>query len=233
MGGFKFFNSVVNSNFTNASYKTIMTEYSKIISISNSSFVSCNGGILIRYITNASVSVSDSSFINSSVVIYISHGGTGNAGTGNANLKVINSNFTNSSDGVITISSHDYTKKNITCIVINSRFVNSSASSSWPNLGGTIVLIDDSTSLNTNIYGTVINSTFINSSANVDNENYYNNGCGNGGAIYIQNGNVTNCTFINSSVRPCRACGRPSSAPPRRRPCRWPRRPRARGAHRS
>ena len=134
--------SVVNSNFTNASYKTIMTEYSKIISISNSSFVSCNGGILIRYITNASVSVSDSSFINSSVVIYISHGGTGNAGTGNANLKVINSNFTNSSDGVITISSHDYTKKNITCIVINSRFVNSSASpSSWLNPGGTIVLL--------------------------------------------------------------------------------------------
>ena len=184
-----------------------MTEYSKIISISNSSFVSCNGGILIRYITNASVSVSDSSFINSSVVIYISHGGTGNAGTGNANLKVINSNFTNSSDGVITISSHDYTKKNITCIVINSRFVNSSASSSWPNLGGTIVLIDDSTSLNTNIYGTVINSTFINSSVNCHPEDY-DDFFGNGGAIFFGaknynanvKGNVINSTFINSSA---------------------------------
>ena len=114
--------------------------------------------------------------------------------------------FRSSSDGVITISSHDSTKKNITCIVINSRFVNSSASpSSWLNPGGTIVLIDDSNSLNTNIYGTVINSTFINSSVNCHSEGY-DDFFGNGGAIffgakhYNAKGNVINSTFINSSV---------------------------------
>ena len=85
--------------------------------------------------------------------------------------------------------------------------MNSSASSSWPNLGGTIVLIDDSTSLNTNIYGTVINSTFINSSVNCHPEDY-DDFFGNGGAIFFGaknynanvKGNVINSTFINSSA---------------------------------